>query len=309
MKMRFLCPGCGATFEVDIAMAKQKAKCFNCKTRFIVPAPGENWARKLETELRPSRREKTVMIRPSDTTAALKMPPEFNFNNNKTAPRPETENIIIERIPGRRPEYIICLVLILFTAGIVSAMFDLNPFKSRPGDELPEPRDASALMASARQGDAQAQHDLGWCYENGVGVGRDTTDAVGWYGRAADHGNAKGQYALGRCYMNGIGTSRDESAAAKMYRLAADQGNSNAQHSLGGCYSGGYGVDRNLREGARWYRLAAKQGNSDAQYRLAVYLENADDGVRDSAEAEKWYRKAAKQDHAQAMDALKKFDP
>ena len=307
--IRFLCPECRATFEVDDNMAGQKAKCVDCKTRFIVPAPGENRARKLESAAGVPSMEKTATITPSGSTIVEKIPAEFNFNNKKPAPGPETENIFKKYFPGRRLEYTICLVLILFTAGVVSAMFNLNPFKSRSGDEFPEPKDAYALKDSAQQGDAQAQHDLGWCYENGVGVDRDVKDAADWYFRSAEHGNAKGQYALGRCYMNGVGTSKDETAAAKMYRLAAEQGLAKGQYEIGGCYSDGRGVKKDLREGAKWYRLAAEQGNSDAQYRLAVYLDNADDGARDSAEAEKWYRKAAKQDHAQAMEAVKKFDP
>jgi len=43
----------------------------------------------------------------------------------------------------------------------------------------------------ANQGDADAQSNLGWMYENGKGVLKDYKQAAKWYRKAADQGFAK----------------------------------------------------------------------------------------------------------------------
>jgi len=44
--------------------------------------------------------------------------------------------------------------------------------------------------AKAEKGDAQAQCNLGLCYEEGAGVAKDAAEAVKWYRKAADQGHA-----------------------------------------------------------------------------------------------------------------------
>jgi TPR repeat protein len=64
----------------------------------------------------------------------------------------------------------------------------------------------------------------------------DVTEAVRYYRLAADLGLANAQGNLGLCYENGWGVAKDETEAAQYYRLAADQGFANAQFNLGECY-------------------------------------------------------------------------
>ena len=49
---------------------------------------------------------------------------------------------------------------------------------------------------AAKQGDAKAQCNLGFCNEHGVGVGKDKKEAVKWYTKAADQGNESAKKAL-----------------------------------------------------------------------------------------------------------------
>jgi len=44
--------------------------------------------------------------------------------------------------------------------------------------------------AKAEQGDAEAQFNVGACYDNGTGVGKDEAEAVKWYRKAAQQGLA-----------------------------------------------------------------------------------------------------------------------
>ena len=65
----------------------------------------------------------------------------------------------------------------------------------------------------ADQGDAGAQYNLGWMYENGKGVLKDYKQAVKWYQKAADQGFARAQFNLGVMYANGEGVLKDLSKA------------------------------------------------------------------------------------------------
>ena len=50
----------------------------------------------------------------------------------------------------------------------------------------------------ARQGNAEAQRNLGWMYERGLGVDLDFAQAAVWYGRAAEQGFEEAREALAR---------------------------------------------------------------------------------------------------------------
>ncbi|MCC8064114.1 MAG: sel1 repeat family protein, partial [Clostridiales bacterium] len=56
---------------------------------------------------------------------------------------------------------------------------------------------------AARLGDADAQCNLGVCYNNGIGVTEDKAKAADWWGQAARQGHAVAQCNLGVCYANG----------------------------------------------------------------------------------------------------------
>ena len=51
---------------------------------------------------------------------------------------------------------------------------------------------------AAEQGDADAQCNLGMCYEDGDGVEKDLQKAIEWYTKAANQGNTNAKQALAR---------------------------------------------------------------------------------------------------------------
>ena len=57
----------------------------------------------------------------------------------------------------------------------------------------------------AEQGNADAQANLGFMYQNGQGVPQDDKRAIAWYRKAADQGNDYGQTTLGFMYESGRG--------------------------------------------------------------------------------------------------------
>jgi TPR repeat protein len=55
---------------------------------------------------------------------------------------------------------------------------------------------------AAEQGNASAQCNLGFCYENGTGVRKDPKEAVRLYSLSAEQGDASAQFNLGVCYVS-----------------------------------------------------------------------------------------------------------
>jgi TPR repeat protein len=72
----------------------------------------------------------------------------------------------------------------------------------------------------AEQGDAMAQLNLGFMYDQGYGVPQDFQQAIKWYRRAAEQGNDRAQYNLGLMYDNGDGVPQDYVQAHMWYDLA-----------------------------------------------------------------------------------------
>ena len=116
----------------------------------------------------------------------------------------------------------------------------------------------------AEQGDALAQFELGWLYDNGYGVAQDKAKAAKWYRLAAEQGDPWAQNNLGWLYENGEGVPRDYTLAVKWYRLAALQGNTMAQENLAYMYRHGLGVARNETEAAKWERRGGEQDAAEA---------------------------------------------
>jgi TPR repeat protein len=147
---------------------------------------------------------------------------------------------------------------------------------------------------------AAAQYNLGVCYRDGEGVGKDEEEAAIWFRKAADQNLALAQYNLGVCYDNGQGVAKDSLKAVKWYRKAADQNLAYAQCNLGAHYEHGVGVQEDLVEAVRLYSNAAEQHYALAQYNLAACYASGKGVAQDSVEAVKWYRLAAEQDNALA---------
>jgi TPR repeat protein len=162
--------------------------------------------------------------------------------------------------------------------------------------------------ARAEQGDAEAQFNLGFCYDDGRGVEKDYGEAVKWYRKAAEQNFAPAQFNLGYCYANGQGVRKDKTEAVKWYRQAADQNYTPAQSNLGWCYDNGCGVAKDYVEAVKWYRQAAEQGHAEAQLNLGCCYANGQGVARDKVEAYAWLTMAAKADSdaAESRNLLRK---
>lgn len=165
---------------------------------------------------------------------------------------------------------------------------------------------------AADQGHADAQFNLGRCYETGIGAKKSLTDAVMWYRMAAGKGNAASQNNLGLCYRYGNGVVKSAAEALYWFRKSADKGDASGQHNLADMYLRGEGVEQNFAEAVNWFMKSAEQGDAGAQFFLGWCYQNGKGVTANTAEAMIWYDKAAKKGYAgakAALEALGKNNP
>ena len=167
---------------------------------------------------------------------------------------------------------------------LASAVFQLPAQQSEADRKM-----LAEIRAKAEKGDAPSQCDLGNAFSFGnLGVEKDEIEAVKWYRKAADQNVANAQYNLGCCYDDGEGVAKDVGEAVKWYRKAADQNVANAQNNLGLCYAKGQGVEKDYVEAVKWYRKAAEQNFANAQVNLGNRYAYGEGVAKDYVEAYKW---------------------
>ena len=178
---------------------------------------------------------------------------------------------------------------------------------SEKTDEDRDNQNFRSYEKAAKKGNADAQNNLGVCYESGRGVQQDYAKAVFWYEKSAEQGNAYAQYNLGVCYYNGRGVQQDYAKAVFWYAKSAEQGDADAQYNLGFCYINGRGVRQDYAKAVSWYARSAEQGNANAQFNLGACYENGRGVNQDYAKAVSWYEKSAKQGNADAQKQLRRL--
>ncbi len=173
--------------------------------------------------------------------------------------------------------------------------------------------DLNSLRSKAESGDASAQYNLGYSYDNGLhGLTKDAKQAVIWYRKSADQGNAGAQNHLGAMYDSGLGgLPQDSSQAMYWYKKSADQDDPFSQYSLGAMYEQGRGVPKDPVQAAYWYNRAAtnfpKLAEKDTHAMLAMgslYFYGDGGLPKDAAKAAEWYRKAADGGYAMGQARL-----
>ena len=84
---------------------------------------------------------------------------------------------------------------------------------------------------AAREGhEPLAQTNMGVSYYFGEGVDQNATEAVGWFGLAAEQGEPNAMHNLGMCYAQGVGVPRaDQRRALELLAGAAQKGHEGAR--------------------------------------------------------------------------------
>ena len=169
-----------------------------------------------------------------------------------------------------------------------------------PFDEI----DALAAIAACEEATKQFPSSIRFPYQLGRALHKAEKfeSAVSWYLLAAERGHPSAQYNLGWMYDQGQGVRKDSNAAVKWYRKAADQGGEDAMYNLGWMYDKGKGVRQDTLEAIKWYRRAAQLGNASAQATLGVILASRAVDKNSLEEAFDLLGKASDQDEVFAQD-------
>ncbi|GES75624.1 kinase-like domain-containing protein [Rhizophagus clarus] len=112
---------------------------------------------------------------------------------------------------------------------------------------------------AADKGDIMAIHNLGYCYQNGIGVEKNGIKSFELYKEAAEKGQIDSINALGYCYENGLGTEENKIKSFELYKEAAEKGNIISMYNLGNCYRLGIGTEKDEIKSFESYKKALKK--------------------------------------------------
>lgn len=79
----------------------------------------------------------------------------------------------------------------------------------------------SLWMPLAKKGSSQAQFNIAFMFEKGLGVTKSEVDAAKWYLSAAEHGDVSAQSKVSNLFEAGVGVTKDLDKAAYWSALAA----------------------------------------------------------------------------------------
>lgn len=200
-------------------------------------------------------------------------------------------------------------LLLLFGMSFNASAFEmvevLNAQQEKQ-QQIDDKKQLDALLAKAKQGDADAQFTLGYLYRTGnrpdnqqFQVVRDIgflpyqshsftqnlVQAKYWLEQAAKQYNAKAKNELGLMYETGQGVAQDKKQAFLLYQDAAAFNNPAAQNNLARLYFLGSGVKKDPKTSYAWAKIAEINGSEDAKKGLAVLERTL--SAADKVEAEK----------------------
>ena len=96
------------------------------------------------------------------------------------------------------------------------------------------------------------------------GVAKDYQKAFEYAKIAADAGDSLGEYNVGFCFEEGLSVSKNATEALRWYKKAAEKGNGDAMWKVGTFYHYGKGnVTKDYREAKRWYEKAISSNWND----------------------------------------------
>jgi len=133
------------------------------------------------------------------------------------------------------------IVLLLLTLSVWSNDFDRAVEDYNKGSYI---QALNAFYVLAKEGDAEAQYNVGMIYANGKGVKVDLSQSMRWYEKSAKQGNASAQYNLAKLLHDKKQSDPHAYEKAKhWYEKAVEGGVKEAYNNLASLYMEGKGVE------------------------------------------------------------------
>jgi len=158
----------------------------------------------------------------------------------------------------------------------------------------------------AESGEPEAMLGMGRLYREGMGVEKNSTTALDWFGKAATvwnerarAGDPRAWTSLGIMFNKGLGYKQDRAKAQEYFKYAFDvaqprafQGDIESQYLLGAFYMNGRGVSKDVYAGADWLTKAGEAGHKTAMKVLIHIFECGCRGLpKDDTKVEYWRAK------------------
>ncbi len=195
----------------------------------------------------------------------------------------------------------LCLTLNLWSNTFDEAVKDYNA-----GSYI---KALNSFYALAKQGDAEAQFNVGMIYANGKGVKADLSEAMRWYEKAAKQENGAAQYNLAQIYYKKAqeGEPHAYEKAKYWYEKAINNHVKEAYNNLAALYMNGLGVEVNEKKAFELFAKAADLGDSEAQVNVAVMYAWGKNIKHDKMKAYENLKKALKDGKSEASEYLDKL--
>lgn len=155
------------------------------------------------------------------------------------------------------------------------------------------------VKKSAKRGNAEAQYNLGYCYEKGVGVEINQDKAYKWYEKSAVQNYTDAEYALMMIYAEGRGVEKDESRAFDFALRCARKNDPTCMFNVIGSYQEGIGVEADTIKMMDWAFKLAKLPNpknlyqsgkiTSSRLQIANMYTNGNKLEKDNYKAYIWY--------------------
>lgn len=178
-----------------------------------------------------------------------------------------------------------------------SLLVVLQPACSHIPGFRPDP--AAELKKVAETGDARSQLLFAHLLDEGAGVPRDLTAALGWYHKSADQGDPHACFELAKLQLSGKSGPHDDKSSVRLLFRAGEAGHTGAQALLGALFIVGRGKEAFASQ-VKLFRHSAEKGAARDQYTLGWILRDGAGVTRAPADAQLWLTKAARQGNAAA---------
>ncbi len=146
---------------------------------------------------------------------------------------------------------------------ILTTLIFLLPLTAQAGDLF------DSQIKLAKNGDAEAQFNVGEMYEIGFTVKQDKKEARYWISRSANQEHEAARFKLLYWDVERDGLKGKNTAKVKELNKLAKNGNAQAQYYLGKMYAYGIGINKNIDVAIVWLNKAALADVLEAEIELA----------------------------------------
>ncbi len=207
--------------------------------------------------------------------------------------------------------------------GVLEAKLPLAFYQAMDRDPEKQQQAFATAKNAANAGNPEAAILVGLMLERGLGVNKDSSEALQWYRKAEK--NPITDFILGTYYSQGVGLNKNTSLGQRLLQSAADAnfsyanlnlavleqqngsdflaeldkarqlGNSKAGLLLADYYLQTANNPEKMQQARDIYNYFAEKGDKDAQLKLAFLYDRGLAGPNNSEEAAHWYGQAAEQ--------------